>query len=84
MNTVDLADLAGISSRHRVKLTDKSNSKVSESAIVFSHIEDVELPSYSPRPPDDVDPELVKDQSDKRQLRDRQHYLSKHPGLNYF
>jgi len=83
---IDLSELQEISDRHRILKKPPqlggagTKEGVKESEVSFSHIEDEELPSYSPRPPETVDPDEVRDRSDKREQRDRLHYLSKHPG----
>ena len=41
----------------------------------------LQLPTFSPRPPLDVDPSEAKAKSDKREERDRNHYLEKHPEI---
>jgi hypothetical protein len=80
----DISDeFKALNERHRKLPTTSSKSsgdKQSVTRVEFSHVEDEDLPSYSPRPPDTVDPDEVKDKSDKREQRDRLQYLSKHPG----
>lgn len=80
-----LDEFKSLNDRHR-KLPASSSSKSAGmkqaiARVEFTYIEDEELPSYSPRPPDTVDPDEMKDKSDKREQRDRMHYLSKHPGI---
>ena len=49
--------------------------------VDFSYIEDEDLPPYSPRPPIFARCEAVKDASDKRQQKDREAYLLRHPEI---
>ena len=62
------------------KLT-KKGEYIPSDALEFSNIEEEDLPSFSPRPPVDLDPDEAKPKSDKREQRDRKAYIEKHPEI---
>ena len=59
----------------------KKGEYIPSDALEFSEIEEEDLPSFSPRPPLDMDLEEAKSKSDKREERDRKAYIEKHPEI---